>query len=535
MNRSLSTTLLLLLTMFFVGQRVAAQDVFTVAESGDVAAMAKLLKKKPKLIQATQTNGETALHLAVRTNDTAMVALLLRNRAAVDAQSKDGLTPLQAARSAEIAELLIASKANINHADHVGATPLHDAAMLGHLKVVAVLLHKGAAINAQNIIGQTPLRLAVDNSYAEIVEMLLAGGADPNIADSDGRTPIFSAVQGEEIELTQTLINAGAEVGIEDVEAIRLDQLAQETGNIEMMNVIEAAMRPQGFVPENPEQPTEFADEPTDEPMEAPSADGLETRIALSLGANGDLEELKSVIAEDPEDVKVNGSAYILLANGRRDAIELLIANGASVSYPSGVAGTTALHKAAMAGDTELMEFLLSQPTADINAPADLFADDGATPLHLAAAAGKTEMVGFLLNHDADSKIEAKRNGVTPLHAAAENSGLEMVQLLVERGADVNAHHSTGESSPLHYAAQGNKVDIVRYLLDHDATIDPADLRKQTPLFWAVRNNSIDAARLLLERGANPMAVDWNNQTVIDYARQEKKEEFVKMMEEYKQ
>ncbi|KXK57169.1 MAG: hypothetical protein UZ07_CHB004000848 [Chlorobi bacterium OLB7] len=61
---NLSQSLLLLLGLLVFSGMATAQDVFTVAKSGDVAAMAKLLKKKPKLAQATQPDGETALHLA---------------------------------------------------------------------------------------------------------------------------------------------------------------------------------------------------------------------------------------------------------------------------------------------------------------------------------------------------------------------------------------------------------------------------------------------------------------------------------------
>lgn len=535
MNRSIATGLLLLLTILLLGQSATAQDVFTLAESGDVAAMAKLLKKKPKLAQATREDGSTPLFHAVYANDTAMAALLLRNRANVNHTAHVGTTPLHVALSAEMAELLLAAGANVNHADGLGNTPLHNACRWGDydlaLRQSSVLLQHNATVNAQDIAGHTPLWLAVDGNNSDVVQQLLGVDADPNIPDDAGRTPIFVAVQLENVEITQTLIAAGAYIDIEDAKAITLMQTVKETRNVELMNVIVAALRQQGIFPKDPEQPNEHPEQPTDEPEEARLPEDLLTPIAFSLGAYGSIDELKQLIAKDPEDVSVNGPAYILLAEDRRDAIALLRDNGAQVNYPAGTIGTTALHRAAAAGDIPLAELLLEGST-DINAPANMLADDGATPLHLAAAAGQTEMVRFLLNHDANPNIEAKRNGITPLHAAAENGGIEMVQLLIERGADVNAHNSTGESSPLHYAAQGNKVDIVRYLLDHSATIDPADLRKQTPLFWAVRNNSLDAARLLLERGANPLAVDWNNQTVIDYARQEKKEEFVEIMKD---
>lgn len=58
---------------------------------------------------------------------------------------------------AEIATLLCASGANVNHADQWGWTALHYAAYYGYPEIVGELLHHGAEVNMKTSKGYTPL------------------------------------------------------------------------------------------------------------------------------------------------------------------------------------------------------------------------------------------------------------------------------------------------------------------------------------------------------------------------------------------
>lgn len=60
-----------------------------------------------------------------------------------------------------------------------GATPLHWAAGSNRKEVVAVLLANKADVNAETNEGLTALVLATDKGYTEVAELLLANGADP--------------------------------------------------------------------------------------------------------------------------------------------------------------------------------------------------------------------------------------------------------------------------------------------------------------------------------------------------------------------
>lgn len=93
-------------------------------------------------------------------------------------------------------------------------TPLHVAAMLGHLELVKfIILQKpdmSAAVDSQR---RTSLHLAAANGYVEIVHDLVS--VNPNVClfrDQDGRTPLHLAVMKGHVEVITKLVQSGPEV-----------------------------------------------------------------------------------------------------------------------------------------------------------------------------------------------------------------------------------------------------------------------------------------------------------------------------------
>ena len=78
---------------------------------------------------------------------------------------------------------------NVDAQTALGWTPLHDAAMEGHLEVIQLLLDHGADVNAREGHCWTALHLAASNGHVQVVEVLLTRGADPHAWTDDGRTP----------------------------------------------------------------------------------------------------------------------------------------------------------------------------------------------------------------------------------------------------------------------------------------------------------------------------------------------------------
>ncbi|RVX05310.1 Ankyrin repeat-containing protein ITN1 [Vitis vinifera] len=97
-------------------------------------------------------------------------------------------------------------------------TPLHIAAMLGHLDFAKALAsHKPdmamIMTTAIDLQGRSPLHLASANGHIEIVNMLLSLNSNIClICDEDGRTPLHLAVMKGHVEVTRELIRARPEV-----------------------------------------------------------------------------------------------------------------------------------------------------------------------------------------------------------------------------------------------------------------------------------------------------------------------------------
>jgi hypothetical protein len=60
-----------------------------------------------------------------------------------------------------VVRLLLANKADVNVADNEGLTPLHMSALRGHTDVAEVLLANKADVNAKDSRGGTPMHMAL--------------------------------------------------------------------------------------------------------------------------------------------------------------------------------------------------------------------------------------------------------------------------------------------------------------------------------------------------------------------------------------
>ena len=94
---------------------------------------------------------------------------------------------------AVVAKLLKRSPAlaNLKFAD--GSRPLHRAATWGYDGVVRVLLEHGADVDARDRHRRTPLHWAAVNGHKACCALLLAAGADVNAPDDERQTPLCAA------------------------------------------------------------------------------------------------------------------------------------------------------------------------------------------------------------------------------------------------------------------------------------------------------------------------------------------------------
>jgi ankyrin repeat protein len=128
---------------------------------------------------------------AAKANDVGKIRSLLDDGTSPNQTDEDGKTTGMhvAARTGnlQIMAILYKAGANINERDAVGSTPLDYAAEHGHLDALKLLLDMGAKVDAENQNGMTPLMFAAKSGDIEALRALLAHGANPNKLDYTGR------------------------------------------------------------------------------------------------------------------------------------------------------------------------------------------------------------------------------------------------------------------------------------------------------------------------------------------------------------
>jgi ankyrin repeat protein len=114
------------------------------ALGNDVKTVEFWINKDPRVVERRDVNGDTALHKAAFHGSLGVVDLLLKHHAAIDAQNRQGMTPL-----------ILASRA-------------------GQVEVVKRLLHAKANVNIRDADGWTALRWALSKNRDEIAQLLRA-------------------------------------------------------------------------------------------------------------------------------------------------------------------------------------------------------------------------------------------------------------------------------------------------------------------------------------------------------------------------
>ena len=163
---------------------------------------AKFLLKKGAKANSQDAYGNSPLHLAAKSSNLEEVSLLLRANATVFLQNVEGNTALHLTTSPEIAQMLLAYRAQVDARNKRGQTALYLSARRGASQVAQLLLEQGAAVDAQdNFFGKTPLAEAAANDHLKMEQKLLNHGADAFRITYDGRMIESMAEEGEVQEL----------------------------------------------------------------------------------------------------------------------------------------------------------------------------------------------------------------------------------------------------------------------------------------------------------------------------------------------
>jgi hypothetical protein len=109
-------------------------------------------------------------------------------------------------------ELLKIAPEEISHTNSQGQTALHVACMQENIELVKTLLAHEPNIEQRDNGGRTALALAAAYGQSEALRLLLKKGADPNTRDSYGLSALERALFGGHFDATKMLLEAGAQI-----------------------------------------------------------------------------------------------------------------------------------------------------------------------------------------------------------------------------------------------------------------------------------------------------------------------------------
>jgi len=464
------------------------------------------------IVEAGQ--GSTLADAAKRGDRSTVRALVRRNPAAVKAPEADGTTPLHWAvvsGDGAIVDLLLKAGADVNARNRYGITPLALAAQNGDLEVMKRLVEAGGDVNATRTAGDSILMTAARTGNADAVRLLVRHGADVNAHESTmGESALAWAAAENHAAVVAALAESGADLNG------RSDALAFPEFQWQGLSMVKARLPRGGWTPL----------------MHAARQGALEgVRALVDHGANLNLR--------DPDGMTALVAAII---NAHYDVAALLLDRGAdpNIGDATGMAPLYALidmrtlanmqgrpaPKLVDATDTLALFHKLMEKGADPNArllrtiigrhhgQGDPLLSEGAAPLHRAAKSVDVEMMRLLLEGGADP-LAAKADGTTPLMLAAggqvpRNLGLSpaasaelvlsAVRLLLDRGGDPNAFNRFGQTA-LHFAVErGADVSVVQLLVARGAEPELQDRQGRTALDLAARTTGRGPANENRER-----------------------------------
>jgi ankyrin repeat protein len=116
----------------------------------------------------------------------------------------------------------------VDHSDHVndrdrayigdGRTALHEAAVVGNVRLMEVLISHGAQVDSENSIGETPLHFAARFGKLGALKLLISHGAaiDPKSKHTKA-TPLLIAAESGHEAIIRELLDSGAKKNTRDI------------------------------------------------------------------------------------------------------------------------------------------------------------------------------------------------------------------------------------------------------------------------------------------------------------------------------
>lgn len=140
---------------------------------------------------------------------------------------------------------------NLNETDAQGNTAIMLAAQTGKAEIVNLLIKNKAQLDIQNKKGQTALILAIDHQQTEVAELLIQAGANVLLADANELTPLKLAIAINNPALIQMLGKQDATKNLTVVQQFDLMAVCISMGQAQALGaLIKIGLNPKIMTPE---------------------------------------------------------------------------------------------------------------------------------------------------------------------------------------------------------------------------------------------------------------------------------------------
>lgn len=376
--------------------------LITAAEFGNVNAIKKLLEYKAD-INARNTFGVTAAHMAACYGKVQALEILVECKASLNSSDNDGNTPLFiAARKGQVEVVrMLASKFPLDASEKLRLAAV--AAAEGHLSIIKIL--EPLDLSARLGDGTTLATIAAKSGKSNVFEYLAEKKVDLSAKNAAGLTPLWLAASSGNSDIIKKILE-NKEIDIETKDDVYGWTVARVAAYYGQLSALETLI----------ESKANLNSLPQDEKL----------KLASTAAANANFRILDTVMPIDLEAKLADGEtlATIAVKNNRTEVVAYLAEKKVNLAA-NNAEGQTPLVLAVSAGNKEMIEMIINKKV-DVNVQ-DYY---GVTAAHIAAANGHVLALEILMENKANFNI-LDRSGFTPAMWAAGSNRTDVIQLLV--------------------------------------------------------------------------------------------------------
>jgi len=203
-----------------VAARIAAGDNVNARGKDGFTALDKAVKNKKKEYAAElrEHGGQHTLLYAAEEGIKGMVVAHIAAGSDVNARGSDEKTPVHHAAingHIEALTLLIGAGGDVNAGDKDEKTPVHHAAVNGHVEALTLLIEAGGDVNAGDKSEHSVVMMAIQNGHPEVAVKLIVAGAKLDMLNTYGRSVLMEATMKGYPEVAAKLIAAGVKIDLQ--------------------------------------------------------------------------------------------------------------------------------------------------------------------------------------------------------------------------------------------------------------------------------------------------------------------------------